>query len=231
MVIGVFDSGVGGFNSVPYLQRAFPLIDIAYLADRKNAPYGTKSEDELVYLVGRCIDRLSSFGAERVLIACCTASTVWDRLTPEQRQISMPIIPCVESAFSGYEKSVLVIATERTVASGEFERVIRKRCNNARIVQVPMQGLVKAVENGARISDMVGETQREIGEIRRLAELYNPDALVLGCTHFSSVAELIANAAPMARIVNPACIGANAMVEEIIKQRINTRELGRLIYM
>ena len=230
-MIGVFDSGVGGFNSVPYLQRAFPLIDIAYLADRKNAPYGTKSEDELVDLVGRCIDRLSSFGAERVLVACCTASTVWDRLTSGQRQISMPIIPCVEGAFLGDEKTILVIATERTVASGEFERVIRKRCNNAHIVEVPMQGLVRAVENGARISDMVGETQRDIGEIRRLTELYNPDALVLGCTHFASVAELIANVAPMARIVNPACIGANALVGEIINQGINTREQGRLIYM
>ena len=230
-MIGVFDSGVGGFNSVSYLKWAFPKMDIAYLADRKNAPYGTKSEDELVCLVGRCIDRLSSFGAERVLIACCTASTVWDRLTSEQRQISTPIIPCVESAFLGDEKTILVIATERTVASGEFDRVIRKRCNNARIVEVPMQSLVLAVENGARISDMPRETRREINEIRGLANIYNPDALVLGCTHFSSVAELIADAAPMARIVNPARIGAHAMVREIVNRGIITRGSGKLIYM
>lgn len=230
-MIGVFDSGVGGFNSVPYLRAAFPRTDIAYLADRQNAPYGTKSEEELVHLVGRCIDRLSSLGAEKILIACCTASTVWDRLTSEQRKKSMPIIPSVEKAFSGDENTVLVIATERTVASGEFERVIRKRCSLARIVQVPMQGLVQSVENGARLSDMVGETREEIDEIRRLAGLYNPDALVLGCTHFSSVRELIADAAPMARIVNPAYIGAKALIGEIVDRGINTQEQGRFIYM
>ena len=230
-MIGVFDSGVGGFNSVPYLRAAFPRADIAYLADMQNAPYGTKCEGELIELVGRCIDRLASFGAEKILIACCTASTVWNRLTPSQRKISAPISPSVTKAFSGDERTVLVIATERTVASGEFKRVIRKRCALARIVQVPMQGLVQSVENGARLSDMVGETREEIDEIRRLAGLYNPDALVLGCTHFSSVAALVADAAPMARIVNPARIGANALIEEITNKGINTREQGRIVYM
>ena len=123
-MIGVFDSGVGGFNAFIHLRRRFPLADIAYLADRKNAPYGTKSEVELVGLVGICIDRLRSYGAEKVLIACCTASTVWGRLSESQREASVPIVSCVESAFSGKEKNVLVIATERTVASGEFGRII-----------------------------------------------------------------------------------------------------------
>lgn len=230
-MIGVFDSGVGGFNAFTHLRRRFPLADIAYLADRKNAPYGTKSEVELVSLVGRCIDRLRSCGAEKVLIACCTASTVWDRLSEGQREASVPIISCVESLFLGKEKNVLVIATERTVASGEFGRIIKKKCPLAHVVEVPMQNLVRVVEDGVRLGEMALVTRFEIDKIRALADLYCPDTLVLGCTHFSSVRDLIADAAPMARIVNPAFIGAEAMAEEIELLGINTKEQGRIIYM
>ena len=230
-MIGVFDSGVGGFNSIPALRKKLPRVDIVYLADRKNAPYGTKNEDELLCLVNDCIDSLVSYGAERILMACCTASTVWHRLEETKRDISVPIIRYAADALSGDEKTVLVIATERTVADGAFGGVVKKKCPNARAIQVPMQSLVVAVENGARDGDIKEATKGEIETIRRLAEEHRPDALVLGCTHFSSVADLIKDAAPMVRIINPAQLGAMAMANDVTRLGINTREQGRLIYM
>lgn len=230
-MIGVFDSGVGGFNSIPTLRKKLPRVDIVYHADRKNAPYGTKNEDELLCLVNDCVDRLVSCGAERILMACCTASTVWHRLEDTKRDISVPIIRYAADALSGDEKTVLVIATERTVADGAFGEVIKKKCSNARAIQVPMQSLVVAVENGARVGDIKEATKSEIEAIRRLAEEHRPDALVLGCTHFSSVAELIKDAAPIAKIINPAQLGATAMANDVTRLGINTQEQGRLIYM
>ena len=71
-MIGIFDSGRGGIASLTVVKKLLPRVDIAYLADRKNAPYGTKSERELKLLVRRDIARLRELGAEKILIACCT---------------------------------------------------------------------------------------------------------------------------------------------------------------
>lgn len=229
-MIGVFDSGVGGFNSIPPLRERLREADIVYLADRENAPYGTKSEGELVALAEDCIDRLKAFGAERILMACCTASTVWHRMAESRRRITVPIIEYASEGLRGDEKTVLVIATERTVADGAFIKVIKKKCPSADAVQVAMQSLVLAVEKGTRWGNIKDATREEIEVIRHLAEEHHPDALILGCTHFSSVAELIQNAAPMARIVNPAYLGACAMARDAIRFGINVRERGRLIY-
>lgn len=230
-MIGVFDSGVGGFNSLPALRKLLSLVDIAYLADRENAPYGTKTRGELIALVGGGIDRLVDRGAERVLLACCTASTVWAELTPEQKNHSLPIIRYIESDIRGDEGTVLVIATERTVADGAFGRVIKKKSPTTAVIEVAMQSLVLAVEKGARMGKLPEITAPEIEKIRRLALEHRPDALVLGCTHFSSVAELISAALPSVRLINPAELGAMALADELLSSGINVRESGKLIYM
>jgi glutamate racemase len=88
-VIGIFDSGVGGCVSLAELRAINGEVDIVYLADYKNAPYGTKGEGELVPIISENIERLLSLGCERVLIACCTASAM-HRLLPEKIREKSP---------------------------------------------------------------------------------------------------------------------------------------------
>ena len=230
-MIGVFDSGVGGFNSLIHLRRLLPFADILYLADRENAPYGIKTRDELISLVEKGIDRLLDRGACKILLACCTASTVWDALSPRQRDASVPIIQYVERALFEMDKRVMVIATERTVSDGAFGRVINRKNPNLNVIEIPMQGLVLAVENGARMGNLREATRVEIEKIRKIALEICPDALVLGCTHFSSVADLIRDALPSVRIINPAQLGAVAMAEDLVLTGSYIREGGKLIYM
>lgn len=230
-MIGVFDSGIGGYNSLRCLRERFPLLDVAYLADRKNAPYGTKSEEELLDLIDRCIDRLLGFGAERVLIACCTASTVWSKLSGRKKEVSMPIISSVRGALSGGERRVLVIATKRTADSGAFSRVIRESFSNIDVREVAAQDLVAKIEFGARTGDLQSATANEIVKIQGIAAEYDPDSLILGCTHFASVEGIIAEALPGVKIVNPARLGAMEMAYQIELSGMNLRERGRVIYM
>ena len=82
-MIGVFDSGVGGYCAFRELRRLLPREDMVYLADRKNAPYGTKSEDEIIAFTKANIKRLREIGARKILIACCTASSVYNSLDEE----------------------------------------------------------------------------------------------------------------------------------------------------
>ena len=122
-VIGVFDSGVGGLASARVLRSRLKAENIIYLADRKNAPYGTKSKEELISLVSNDILRLKNYGCRICLIACCTASSVYEHLDNELKKISLPIIePAALLASRG--RKIAVIATEHTVESSVFKQKI-----------------------------------------------------------------------------------------------------------
>ena len=229
-MIGFFDSGVGGFNSLKAFRKILPLSDVVYLADRKNAPYGTKTEDEILSLAAENITRLSQMGAQKVLIACCTASTLWEKLSISQRNISVPIILPSIKRLDSRSKRILVIATERTVMSKCFTSGILSLFPEARVTEVAMQSLVASVEEGTKKNSLSESTRRDIERLVRLADEYRPDTLILGCTHFSSVENLIQEAIPYVKIINPAHIGAMEMVECVRKYGINVHENGRIIY-
>ena len=224
-MIGVLDSGVGEFNSVRELKRLLPRCDIACFADRKNAPYGTKSEDELISLVRRGIDRLTCLGAEKILLACCTASSIWEKLDSKRKNISRPIIEWGISPLTGEEKRVLVIATEHTVRSGAFSRVIHEKFPEISVYSEPMQSLVAAVELGSR-GNLLLSIAPEMDKLEKICKTYEPDSLVLGCTHFSTVEGEIKRRLPHLKILNPARLGAAAVAKEVW----HTREQGKIIY-
>ena len=73
-MIGVFDSGEGGRLAVEKIRELSKKTDIAFIADTKNAPYGTKTREEIISYAKINIQRLKAIGAKKILIACCTAS-------------------------------------------------------------------------------------------------------------------------------------------------------------
>ena len=197
-MIGVLDSGRGGLVAYKELRRLMPRVDITYLADRKNAPYGNKCPSEILRLTECGIRRLSDMGCEMVLIACCTASSLHEMLPEELRNISIPIITST-ARLCRDSRSVLVIATEHTVRSGAFSREI-KRFSDANVREVPMQPLVSLIEWG-------NDTKGAINEIIKMCDGY--DTLILGCTHFSHLYGELRARLPEVKILSPAHIGAN----------------------
>ena len=148
-MIGVFDSGVGGLTALAELRRLLPRTDMIYLADREHAPYGTKSEEEILSLAENCIKRLITAGAERILIACCTASTLHSRLTEGARRITTPIIaPAARAAQRVSRGKIAVIATEATVRSHAFRRELLA-IGECEVTEHAAQELVAMVESGA----------------------------------------------------------------------------------
>ena len=225
-MIGVFDSGVGGICAFREIRRLLPREDIVYLADRKNAPYGTKSEDEIIALTKADIKRLRAVGATKILIACCTASSVYESLNEEERLISLPIIrPASKKAAEGGRR-IAVIATERTAKSGAFAREIG-RISDALVSEFAAQRLVSLVEGGCRDGRISAECKSEIDRIARRVKEMRADTLILGCTHFSHLEKELASGCGV-RTVSPAREGAVTLVRMIKTDR---RECGRTIYM
>lgn len=226
-MIGVFDSGAGGRFALAELRRLSPDADIVFLADEKNAPYGTKSQAELKRLVKADIEALLSFGCEKILMACCTASTVWDSLSEKEREISVPIIePTVLEALRiSKNKRIGILSTEATRKSEVFACEILKREPHANIVSVASGELVSLAECGER--DGALSEQGAITVKKSVSGFVGSgiDTLILGCTHFAYFENTIKDILRVS-VVNSARVGAYRMLEYARAEHGVTRILG-----
>ena len=227
-MIGVFDSGAGGLLAVSEIRRLAPCADVVFLADRKNAPYGTKTKAELIELVKTDIELLKKAGADRILMACCTASTVYEYLPYDIREIACPIIlPTARRAAEITESgSVGVIATRATVASGAFRKALSgyQKCRS--VYEFEAQKLVELVESGCTDESI---TEREFEIIKEtLSPLTNKkiDTLILGCTHFPYIEKTISRCLSSVKTVSSAYEGAF----EILKKQEDVGE-GKTLFL
>jgi glutamate racemase len=210
---GVFDSGDGGLIALSELRRQRPSIDICFFADRKNAPYGTKSEAELIRLVKKDSARLIAAGADKILMACCTASTVYRYLPEDLQKILIPIIaPTAKEAarVTGCGK-VAVIATAATVRSRAFSRELFTDKKIKEVTEVETQGIVSMVESGVKDGKVGTNERKEIFKMLAPVRLSGADTLILGCTHFQHLLREISCMLPGVSVVSAAREGAKEM--------------------
>ena len=202
-MIGVCDSGEGGRVAVEELRRIAPLADICFFADRENAPYGTKSPLEIITLLRADIQRVRDAGASEVLIACCTASTVYDRLTKVERKEVFPIIrPTARAAALATKNGRIgVLATEATVKAHAFTRELLRLDPTFRVTETAAQRFVGYIENDKVDCKDVKQT------VERMKD-YGIDTLVLGCTHFPRLSGIIREYADTITIISSAREGA-----------------------
>lgn len=226
-MIGIFDSGVGGICAYHKLRELLPREDILYLGDRKNAPYGTKPKDEILKFTKFNIKRLRALGAERILIACCTASTLYGELSHSEQELCTPIITPAAKIAGVAGRKIAVIATEHTVRSRAFSLEIR-RFSDCSVTEMAAQELVSLVELGNR-DGRVGEECRDyLAQLTERLLATDADTLILGCTHFSHLEGELGARLPHMKIISPAREGAKEIAKKINPKH---RECGRVIYM
>lgn len=210
-MIGVFDSGVGGLCSFERLSELIRDEELVYLADRKHAPYGTKCEHEIIELAKRNISLLRGMGAEKILIACCTASGIYERLETEERAVAIPIIrPAAEEAVRlvGDGGRVATISTDFTASHHIFKNEINSISSGVCVSEISAQILVELVELGARDGRLLPRECDLLDEICQKIKQTNPSALILGCTHFSHLKEELAERLSGISVIDTAALGA-----------------------
>lgn len=205
----VFDSGVGGLSVLRALLAHLPDVRFVYLADSGHAPYGDRSPDwvqERAHQItaGLC----DAFRPEAVVVACNTATALAiDSL--RQRWPVLPFVgvepalkPAVALSLSG---QIGVMATKGTVDSARFA-ALRQRLESTHACHfhaVACRGLADAIERDDPVA-IRGLVHRYVQALRSMApEDQSIDTLVLGCTHYPFVADIIAEAAgPGMRLVD-----------------------------
>lgn len=213
-MVGLFDSGSGGINTVRYIRENAPDVDLVYLIDRENAPYGIKSEEEITDITERNIQRLSDMRCERILIACCTASTVYGRLKEGYRKISVPIIDAISNAAKKSTRSgrIGVIATEHTVRSRAFASAL----SDMDVTELALSELVTMIDGGLCDETATKEDKLHIEEMLMPILTSRVDTLILGCTHFPSLKKTVGRIARrygISHVIDSAKEGANLIVD------------------
>ena len=179
--IGIFDSGAGGVSVLLTAVRMLPEESYIYFGDSANAPYGTKTKDEVLLLARNVVDRLMRLGVKAIVIACNTATA--DAAKELRELYDLPIIgmePALKPAASiRRDGQVLVLATPGTLRSEKYARLYAKY--GAHAVSLPCPGLMEFVERGEMDTPALHEY---LGHIFASFDPESVDAVVLGCTHY-----------------------------------------------
>lgn len=184
--IGVFDSGLGGISVVRELVKDLPDEQVLYFGDSANAPYGTKTPEEVRRLAFAIVNDFVRKGVKAVVIACNTAtSAAVDAL---REQFSIPIIgmePALKVACDrghGVPQHVIVAATPLTLRERKFAKLMARFNADNVIYKQPCPALVEIVEHG-KLDDRE-LVERTLHGYFEQYDLETIDSVVLGCTHF-----------------------------------------------
>ncbi len=190
--IAVFDSGMGGISVLKEMVRLMPEEDFIYLGDSKNAPYGTKTPDQIRSLTLSNIKYLlEEHHAKAIAIACNTATSAAVS-TLREMYPDLPLVgvePAIKPAVEFMEHpNILMMATPYTCKGEKFRNLMDHYSDRANIYPLPCPGLMEFVERG----ELFGSDLEDF--LHKLMDPYlekNIDAIVLGCTHYPFVKETI----------------------------------------
>ena len=191
--IGVFDSGLGGLTALRELARLMPDEDLVYFGDTGRVPYGGRSRDTLVKYARQDAAFLRSFNPKAIVIACGTVSTT--ALDVLRAENDIPVFGVVEPAAQAAAHvtrngRVGLIGTRASIRSGAYERTLDALRPGVEVTARACPLLVPLVENGRFCpGDPVVETV--VGEYLAPIQAAGVDALILGCTHYPLVKEII----------------------------------------
>lgn len=203
--IGVFDSGLGGLCAVRELRRLLPEENMVYFGDTGRVPYGTKSPETIKRYAREDADFLLSKGVKLALAACGTVSAV--ALDEMKREFPVPLFGVIDAAVGAAVRAtkagvVAVIGTDATIKSGVFDRKLREM-GCADVISRACPLFVPLVECGFTARD--NELTRGVAEMY-LGDIKNSraDTLILGCTHFPIISDIIGDVLGGVTLIDPA---------------------------
>ena len=191
--IGVFDSGLGGLTAVRRLHALMPQENIIYFGDTGRVPYGNRGRDIITKYARQDVAFLRQFDLKSIIIACNTVSAI--ALDVLSRENDIPIIGTVEPACRRAmtmtkNGKVGVIGTAATIRSGAYEKYLHKKDGALDLFTQACPLFVPLVENGrVHRGDVVIETV--VKEYLTPLKDAGVDTLILGCTHYPLLEEVI----------------------------------------
>lgn len=207
MAVGIFDSGLGGLTVLDAVTKAMPEVPFVYFGDNLHAPYGVRDADNVYELTTQATARLFEAGCDLVILACNTASAaalrrMQEGWVPKDKRVLGVFVPLIEALTERKwgdnspprevnVKHVALFATPATVASRAFQRELAFRAIGVDVEAQSCGGLVDAIEEGDEILAEV-LIRGHVDALKR--KMPNPQAAILGCTHYPLMANVFQDA-------------------------------------
>jgi glutamate racemase len=227
--IGVFDSGVGGLTVLREIVRRTPAESTVYLGDNARAPYGVRSDAEVLAFSQECLDRLVEQDVKAIVVACNTSTAV--ALGALRRRYDLPVLGVIRAgasaaALATRNRRVGVIATPATIRSHAYFGGIKDENPAVEVYEHATPTLVPLVEAGElagpiaegavaeALAPLLGERDADGESIFPRPPGATIDTLLLGCTHYPLLRDIIAAlAGDHVAIVDSATATASALAE------------------
>ncbi|HEX6867409.1 MAG TPA: glutamate racemase, partial [Candidatus Limnocylindrales bacterium] len=230
--IGVFDSGVGGLTVLREIIRRTPHESTIYLGDNARAPYGVRSDDEVLAFSTQSLDALVERDVKALVVACNTSTAVG--IGAFRRRYDLPVLGVIRpgasaAALSTRNRRVGVIATPATIRSHAYFASIKDENPAIEVYEHATPALVPMVEAGIlagpeaettvadALAPLIGERDADGESIFARPPGASIDTLLLGCTHYPLLRPVIAAiVGERVAIVDSATATASALAELLI---------------
>ena len=226
--IGFFDSGVGGLSVLARFRQILPNENIVYFGDTIHLPYGNKTKEQLIGYAKSILNFMQNKGVKAVVIACNTSSAqAYEEIM--KNTYSFPIYPiiqtCAKAIGVNNYRRIGVFATEATVKSGKYTEELKKGNSNILVKEMASKNWVGIVEGVSK--DIEGDKLYIKNEIEEMMS-FNPDKIILGCTHYPYLMNEFIKYAPKELFIDPAEIFVKYIKDDLIKKCNNNNMKGDL---
>ena len=232
MAVGIFDSGLGGLTVLKAVTQRLPDVPFVYYGDNAHTPYGTRDADDVYNLTVAGTQRLFDAGCDLVILACNTASAaalrrMQEGWVPKTKRVLGVFVPLIEALTERHwgdnspprevsVKHVALFATPATVRSRAFQRELAFRAIGVDVEAQACGGVVDAIEDG----DMIlaeALVRSHVDALKR--KMPNPDAAVLGCTHYPLMQDVFQDAlGPEVKVFSQANLVAESLADYLARR-------------
>jgi len=232
MAVGIFDSGLGGLTVLDSVQKRLPDVPFVYYGDNAHTPYGVRDAEDIFNLTTRGVERLWAEGCDLVILACNTASAsalkrMQEHWVPPGKRVLGVFVPLIEALTERHwgdnspprevaVKHVALFATPATVSSRAFQRELAFRAIGVDVEAQPCGGVVDAIEQG---DEILAEAlvRSHVDALRR--RMPNPEAAILGCTHYPLMQHAFQEAlGPQVRVYSQANLVAESLADYLARR-------------
>ncbi len=202
-----------------------PNENYIYFGDLKNSPYGQKSKEQLINITSYIFNFFKMQEVKAVVMACNTTSAnVYEEYKNSFDYKIYPIIQTCAKVLSNFNiKRLGVFATEATISSGAYKREITKYNKNIEVFEMPCPDWVQIVEENKQSDEKSITLVNE--QLEKMLKNH-PDKIILGCTHYPFLLEILTKFAPKNMFIDPALYFAEYIKNDLEKHELLNENTG-----
>ena len=217
MRAGVFDSGVGGLTVVDSLLKSGFFSEIIYYGDTARVPYGVKDKNTIIRYSLEALEFFKNFEIDIMITACNSVSA---HAIPELEKqapfkvtgVIHPGVLAVQNKLKDKDSTILILGTKATIKSKKYETLLHN-IGYKNTFSISPSLFVPIVEEGLFDGEVLESSMKYY-----FKGIKEPDAIILGCTHFPLISRAIQNYFP-----NSLLIHSGEAVTEYLEKEYNLK--------